>query len=398
MGGLMDMRSEALKVHENKGKVEIHSKVKVETKKDLSLVYTPWVAEVCREIAKDRELAYKYTMKGNAIAVISDGSAVLGLKNIGAEAAMPVMEGKAILFKELAGIDAFPLCLRTQDTDEIVMIVRNLAPTFGGINLEDISAPRCFDIERQLMDIGIPIMHDDQHGTAIVILAAIINAAKVVGKPITNLKVVVNGAGAAGYAVTKLLLCMGIDKKICTSVREIIVCDSRGAIYDGRPDLNPYKRELASCTNGTKKKGTLKDALDGADVFIGVSTANVLTREMIRRMNKDPIVFAMANPTPEIMPEEAKGAAAIFGTGRSDFPNQVNNSLAFPGVFRGALDSRARKINNEMKIAAANAIASMVRHPTNDKILPHTLDKEVHKVVAAAVKKAAIESGVGHKL
>ncbi|HII64420.1 TPA: NADP-dependent malic enzyme [Candidatus Woesearchaeota archaeon] len=392
----MDLREEALKVHENRGKIEVRSKVRVDTKKDLGLIYTPGVAEVCREIAKDRGLAYTYTIKGNAVAIVSDGSAVLGLKNIGAEAAMPVMEGKAVLFKELAGIDAFPLCLRTQDADEIVTIVKNLGPTFGGINLEDISAPRCFDIEKRLMDVGIPVMHDDQHGTAIVILAALINAAKAVGKPITNLRVVVNGAGAAGYAVTKLLLCLGIDKKICTSVKEILVCDSRGAIYEGRPDLNPYKRELASYTNGAKKKGTLGEVLEGADVFIGVSTAHVLTRGMIQKMAKDPIVFAMANPTPEIMPEQAIGVAKVFGTGRSDFPNQINNSLAFPGVFRGALDARARKINSEMKIAAANAIASYVPHPTIDNILPHTLDKAVHKAVAAAVKKAAIESGVGH--
>lgn len=392
----MDLREEALKVHENRGKIEVRSKVRVDTKKDLGLIYTPGVAEVCREIAKDRGLAYTYTIKGNAVAIVSDGSAVLGLKNIGAEAAMPVMEGKAVLFKELAGIDAFPLCLRTQDADEIVTIVKNLGPTFGGINLEDISAPRCFDIEKRLMDVGIPVMHDDQHGTAIVILAALINAAKAVGKPITNLRVVVNGAGAAGYAVTKLLLCLGIDKKICTSVKEILVCDSRGAIYEGRPDLNPYKRELASYTNGAKKKGTLGEVLEGADVFIGVSTAHVLTKEMIQKMAKDPIVFAMANPTPEIMPEQAIGVAKVFGTGRSDFPNQINNSLAFPGVFRGALDARARKINSEMKIAAANAIASYVPHPTTDNILPHTLDKAVHKAVAAAVKKAAIESGVGH--
>ena len=391
----MDYREEALKVHEHNGKIEIRSKVKADTKKDLGLIYTPGVAEVCREIAKDRSLAYKYTIKGNAVAIVSDGSAVLGLKNIGAEAAMPVMEGKAVLFKELANIDAFPLCVRTQDTDEIVTIVKNLGPTFGGINLEDIAAPRCFDIERQLMDIGIPVMHDDQHGTAIVILAALINAAKVVKKPITDLKVVVNGSGAAGYAVTKLLLCMGIDQKICTSVREIIVCDSRGAVYEGRPDLNPYKRELASYTNGAKKKGQLGEVLEGADVFIGVSTGNVLTKAMIKNMAKDPIVFAMANPTPEIVPDEAKDAA-VFGTGRSDFPNQVNNSLAFPGVFRGALDARARKINNEMKIAAANAIARYVPHPVKDNILPHTLDKGVHKAVSAAVKKAAIESGVGH--
>jgi malate dehydrogenase (oxaloacetate-decarboxylating) len=260
--------------------------------------------------------------------------------------------------------------------------------------LEDIAAPHCFDIEKGLQDIGIPVMHDDQHGTAIVILAGLINAAKVVGKPLENLKVVVNGAGAAGFAVTKLLLCLGVDKKICTSVKEIIVCDSRGAIHEGRADLNPYKRDLAQYTNALQRKGTLGDIIEGADVFIGVSTGNVLTKQMILKMNKDPIVFAMANPTPEISPEEAKGAATVFGTGRSDYPNQINNSLAFPGVFRGALDARARIINNEMKIAAAHAIASCIPHPTKDNILPFTLDKNVSKVVAEAVRKAAIESGV----
>jgi malate dehydrogenase (oxaloacetate-decarboxylating) len=390
----MDYREAALKVHENHGKISVVPKVAVKTREDLNLIYTPGVAEVCKELVRDREKTYKYTMKGNSVAVVTDGSAVLGLKNIGPWAALPVMEGKAVLFKELANIDAVPICLRTQDSNEIISIVRNLAPAFGGINLEDIAAPNCFDIEKGLQEIGIPVMHDDQHGTAIVILAALINSAKVVGKSIEDLKVVVNGAGAAGYAVTKLLLCLGIDKKICTSVKEIIVCDSRGAIHEGRADLNPYKRELASYTNALKHEGTLGEVIKDADVFIGVSTGNVLTKEMIMRMNKDPIVFAMANPTPEIMPEQAKGAAAVFGTGRSDYPNQINNSLAFPGVFRGALDARARLINNEMKIAAAEAIAFYIKNPTKDNILPSTLDKGVAKTVAEAVKKAAIESGV----
>jgi malate dehydrogenase (oxaloacetate-decarboxylating) len=390
----MDYKDAALKVHENHGKISVVPKVQIRSKEDLNLIYTPGVAEVCKELVRDREKTYKYTMKGNSVAIITDGSAVLGLKNIGPWAALPVMEGKSVLFKELSNIDAFPLCLRTQDPDEIISIVRNIAPAFGGVNLEDIAAPNCFDIEKGLQDIGIPVMHDDQHGTAIVILAGLINAAKVVGKPLEDLKVVVNGAGAAGFAVTKLLLCLGVDKKICTSVKEIIVCDSRGAIHEGRADLNTYKRELAQFTNALRKKGTLGEVIEGADVFIGVSTGNVLTKEMIMKMGRDPIVFAMANPTPEIAPEQAKGAAAIFGTGRSDFPNQINNSLAFPGVFRGALDARARIINNEMKIAAANAIATYIKNPTKDNVLPSTLDKGVAKAVAEAVRKAALDSGV----
>src|SRR3989338_8209661 len=303
------------------------------------------------------------------------------------------MEGKCVLFKELAGIDAFPICLKTQNNNEIISIVKNIEPSFGGINLEDIAAPRCFKIEEALQDIGIPVMHDDQHGTAIVILAALMNAAKVVNKKIEDLKVVVNGAGAAGTAITKLLLCLGIDKSICTSVREITICDSKGIIYEGRSDLNEFKNQLTKITNKPRRKGALKDALEGADVFIGVSTGNLLTADDLKKMSNNAIVFAMANPVPEIMPDEAKKVAAIVGTGRSDFPNQINNSLAFPGVFRGALDAKAVKINNEMKIAAASAIANCVK-PTKDNILPYTLDKRVVAKVAEAVKRVAIETGV----
>ncbi|MDP3765643.1 MAG: malic enzyme-like NAD(P)-binding protein, partial [Nanoarchaeota archaeon] len=304
--------------------------------------------------------------------------------------------GKCVLFKELADIDAFPICIRSQNDKEIINIVKNISPAFGGINLEDISAPRCFKIEEELLNIGIPVMHDDQHGSAIVILAALMNATKVVNKRIEDLKVVVNGAGAAGSGVTKLLLCLGIDKNICTSVREIVLCDSKGIIYDGRADLNEFKSQLAKVTNRTKRIGTLKDALEGADAFIGVSTANLLNSDDLRKMNNDAIVFAMANPVPEIMFDEARKVAAVVGTGRSDFPNQINNSLAFPGVFRGALDAKATMINNEMKIAAAHALANCIE-PTKDNILPYTLDKHVVPKVAEAVRKAAIESGVIRK-
>jgi len=389
----MDFKKEALKLHrENKGKLATKSKVRVATKEDLSLV-TPGVAEVCKEIALDKSKIYDYTIKSNSVAVVTDGSAVLGLGNIGAEAALPVMEGKCVLFKELADIDAFPICIKTQNDKEIINIVKNIAPVFGGINLEDIAAPRCFAIEEALLDIGIPVMHDDQHGTAIVILAALINAAKAVNKRLDDLKVVISGAGAAGTAVTKLLLCLGIDKKLCTSVREIIVCDSKGIIYEGRDDLNESKKSLAKFTNKSKRKGTLKEALVGADVFIGVSAGNLVTANDLKKMNKDAIVFAMANPVPEIMPDEAKKVAAVVGTGRSDFPNQINNSLAFPGVFRGALDAKATIINNEMKIAAAHALADCIK-PTKNNILPYTLDRKVAAKVAEAVKNAAIETGV----
>ena len=393
----MDLKEAALKLHrENKGKLATKSKVKVATKEDLSLVYTPGVAEVCRKIAEEPESVYDYTFKGNTVAVLTDGRAVLGLGNIGAAASLPVMEGKCVLFKELANIDAFPICVKNQNNDEIINIAKNIAPVFGGINLEDIAAPRCFEIEEKLQNIGIPVMHDDQHGTAIVVLAALINAAKVTGKSIEHMKVVVNGVGAAGTAITKLLLCIGIDRKICTSVKEIVLCDSKGIIYDGRPDLNEVKKALARITNTKKRKGTLKEALEGADVFIGVSKGNLLTADDLKAMNKDAIVFAMANPIPEIMPQEALKVAAIVGTGRSDFPNQINNSLAFPGVFRGALDSKAIKINNEMKIAAASAIANCVR-PAKDNLLPYPLDKNVVAKVAEAVSKTAKETGVIRK-
>ena len=392
----MDLGKESLKMHkENKGKLESKSKISIKTKQDLSLVYTPGVAEVCREIAANKNAVYDYTMKANSVAVVTDGSAVLGLGNIGAEASLPVMEGKCVLFKELANIDAFPICISTQNDDEIINIVKNITPAFGGINLEDIAAPRCFKIEEALLDLGIPLIHDDQHGTSVVVLAALINAAKVVGKNIDDLKIVINGAGAAGTAVAKILLCVNVDKKICTSVKEIVLCDSKGIIYDGRGDLNEFKKEMAKITN-SKRKGTLKDALKGADVFIGLSKGNLLTANDLKSMNKDAIVFAMANPTPEISFDEASKAAAIVGTGRSDYPNQINNSLSFPGLFRGALDAKAVKINNEMKIAAAKAIAGCIE-PAKDNILPYTLDKNVVPAVAAAVAKAARESRVCRK-
>ena len=392
----MSLKEEALKLHRaKKGKVAIVSKVRIDTKEQLSLVYTPGVAEVCKEIYADKSSVYEYTMKANSVAVVTDGSAVLGLGNIGAEAALPVMEGKCILFKRFADIDAFPICLKTQDSKEIVSIVKNIAPAFGGINLEDISAPRCFEIEQALIDIGIPVMHDDQHGTAVIVFAALLNAAKAVGKKIEDLNVVVNGAGAAGTAVVKLLLCFQISKNICTAVNDVVVCDSKGIIYEGRPDLDDYKKKLAKITNKQKKKGLLKDAIKGADVFIGVSKGNILSKDMVKLMNTDSIVFAMANPVPEIMPEDALAAgAAIVGTGRSDFPNQINNSLAFPGVFRGALDAKARVINNEMKIAAAHALAACIQKPTRDKIIPSMFDEGIVEKISEAVKKAAIETNV----
>src|SRR3989344_5636072 len=393
----MDLNQKSLKLHlENRGKLAVCSKVPVKTKEDLSIVYTPGVAEVSRQIHSNPGDVYKYTMKSNSVAVVTDGSSVLGLGNIGAEASIPVMEGKCVLFKELANIDAFPICLKTQDDNEIISIVKNIEPVFGGINIEDIAAPRCFGIEEALLDIGIPVMHDDQHGTAIVVLAALLNASKVVKKNLEDLKIVINGAGAAGIAVSKLLMCIGVDRNICTPVKEIVLCDSKGVIYDGRPDLNSFKKDLAKYTNRQKRKGALSDAMEGADVFIGVSKANLLNSNDLKKMNKDAIVFAMANPIPEIMPEEALKVAAVVGTGRSDFPNQINNSLAFPGVFRGALDSKAIKINNEMKIAAASAIANCVR-PAKDNLLPYTLDKNVVAKVAEAVSKTAKETGVIRK-
>jgi malate dehydrogenase (oxaloacetate-decarboxylating) len=394
--GSDDIYQESLALHaEHRGKLEIHSKVPLKTKYDLSRAYTPGVAEVCRQIARDRNLAYRYTLKGNTIAIVTDGSAVLGLGNIGGYAAIPVMEGKAILFKEFAGIDAFPICFESYETD-FTDQVRNIAPVFGGINLEDIAAPKCFEVEDALQDIGIPVMHDDQHGTAVVVLAALLNACRVTGKKFTDLNVVICGAGAAGYAITRMLKCIGYDSRVCTSVNEIIVCDTKGTIFRRREGLygNKYKFIIGEETNRPALSGTLADAMTGADAFIGVSTANIVTGEMIRSMNRDPIVFAMANPVPEIMPDSALHAgAAVVGTGRSDFPNQINNVLAFPGIFRGALDAKATKITDEMKIAAAHAIADYTRHPHRDHILPNILDKGVTRAVAKAVASAAERCG-----
>ncbi len=385
---------DALELHKmHKGKIAVKPKVDVKDMADMARVYTPGVADVSNAIAKDKSKVYDYTIKSNSVAVVSDGSAVLGLGNIGAEAALPVMEGKALLFKQFAGIDAFPICLNTQDENEIIKTVKNIAPVFGGINLEDIAAPRCFYIEEQLQGIGIPVMHDDQHGTAVVVLAALINAVKVVGKRLEELKVVINGAGAAGTAVAKILSCLGYDKKVCNPVKEIIVCDSQGIIHKNRTDLNIYKKQLADVTNKQNKAGFLTDAMHGADVFIGVSKGNLVTKEMIESMAEDSIVFAMANPVPEIMPDEALAAgAAIVGTGRSDFPNQINNSLGFPGVFRGALDAGATRINNEMKLAAAYALAGTI-NPTKEKILPNIFEEGIVRNISAAVAKAAIETG-----
>lgn len=381
----------ALKVHEeNKGKISVCSKVKVEDKDDLSIAYTPGVAAPCVEISKDESLAYKYTSKGNMVGVISDGTAVLGLGDIGASASIPVMEGKAILFKEFANVDAFPICLNTKDVDEIVRTVKLMEPVFGGINLEDISAPRCFEIEEKLKkELNIPVFHDDQHGTAIVLSAAIINALKLIDKKLEDLEIVINGPGAAGIAIAKMLLSMG--------VKNIILCGLNGALEENMDDLNWAQREMLKVTNINNEKGLLKDVIKNKDVFIGVSGPNCVTKDMVASMNEKSIILAMANPTPEIMPDLAKeGGAYIVGTGRSDFPNQVNNVLAFPGIFRGALDVRASEINEEMKIAAANAIADSIKeedlNPNN--ILPKAFDREVAKNVAEAIKKAAIDSGV----
>lgn len=368
------------------GKIEVNSKMTVATKEDLSIVYSPGVAQPCLDIQKNEELAYHYTIKGNTVAVVSDGSAVLGLGNIGAKAAIPVMEGKAMLFKQFGGIDAFPICLDTQDSKEIIETVKRIAPVFGGINLEDISAPRCFEIEAALQNIGIPVFHDDQHGTAIVTLAGILNACKVLNKTIDELKVVINGAGSAGVAITKLLRCISLDPHSCVSVKEIIVCDSKGIIHKNRPDLNPTKIELLTYSNPNNVEGNLQDALLEADVFIGVSAGNILSAKDVKTMNINPVIFALANPQPEIMPEEAYiGGAAIVATGRSDYPNQVNNLLVFPGIFRGALDQRAKKITPEMKLAAAYALADCVINPTREEIIPSVFDAGIAEKVANAV-------------
>ncbi len=391
-----DIYSESLEMHRRaRGKLEICPKVPLKTRHDLSLAYTPGVAQACREIARDRNAAYKYTIKSNTVAVVTDGSAVLGLGNIGGHAAIPVMEGKAILFKEFAGIDAFPICFEKYSSD-FINTVKNISPVFGGINLEDIAAPKCFEVEEALQDIGIPVMHDDQHGTAVVVLAALLNACRATNRRFEDLNIVISGAGAAGFAITRLLHCVGIDKSICRKVREIIVCDTKGIIHQGRKDLpgNKYKQIISQETNHEGRTGTLGDALQGADVFIGVSAPNIVTGDMIKSMNMDPIVFAMANPVPEIMPEKAREAgASVVGTGRSDFPNQINNVLAFPGIFRGALDASATRISDEMKIAAAHTLADYVKEPSRENILPNILDKNVTTAVAAAVREAAIKCG-----
>ncbi len=387
----MALAEDSLKLHESrKGKIEIRSKIQLKSRKDLSVSYTPGVAAVSSAIAQNKDLVYRYTIKHNTVAVISDGSAVLGLGDIGPEAALPVMEGKCLLMKELAGIDAFPICLDVHKSNEIVAAVKAIAPVFGAINLEDIAAPKCFEIESRLKkELNIPVMHDDQHATAVVVLAALVNALKVTGRD-KNITAVINGAGAAGIAVAKMLMNFGIS--------DLIMVDSTGAIFKGRKDLTEEKSEIASVTNHSGIKGKLDVVIKGADVFIGVSKANVLTPAMVGSMAKKAIVFAMANPVPEIMPDDAKKAgAAIVATGRSDFPNQVNNSLAFPGIFRGTLDSRASEINEEMKISAAYAIAGLVQKPTVDMIIPEPLDKRIVPAVSKAVVEAAIRTGVARK-
>ncbi|MFT7588635.1 MAG: malate dehydrogenase (oxaloacetate-decarboxylating) [Limisphaerales bacterium] len=385
---MKDYFEESVKLHRKLGgKISIQNKIEVDSNEVLSLVYSPGVAQPCLEIQKDNDLAYELTMKGNSVAVVTDGSAVLGLGNIGPYAAIPVMEGKAMLFKKFADINAFPICLDTQDTEEIIATVKRIAPAFGGINLEDISAPRSFEIESRLQDIGIPVFHDDQHGTAIVVLAGMLNSAKILGKSLDQMKVVINGAGAAGIAIARLLRCINLEEDSCLAVRNLIACDSKGIISNTRTDLNESKLELLKYSNPHNVSGTLRDALIDADAFIGVSMANLLTAKDIATMATDPVIFALANPTPEIMPEEAyKGGAAIVATGRSDFPNQVNNVLAFPGIFRGALDSRAPRITAQMKLAAAHAIADCVPNPSREEIIPSSLNMEVATKVAESIK------------
>ncbi|MEE0957873.1 MAG: malic enzyme-like NAD(P)-binding protein [Ruminococcus sp.] len=387
----MDIRQESLKKHyEWNGKIEVVSRVPISNSEELSLAYTPGVAEPCLEIQKDYDKSYELTRRSNLVAVITDGTAVLGLGDIGPEAGMPVMEGKCALFKAFGDVDAFPLCVRSKDVDEIVNTIYLISGSFGGINLEDIAAPRCFEIEKKLKEkCDIPVFHDDQHGTAIIVAAAMLNALKLVGKKMDTVKVVMNGAGAAGVAIAKHLMNMG--------VKHITMCDSKGIICKGDPRLNTAKQEIAELTNLEHQTGTLADAMVGADVFIGISAAGCVSEDMVRSMAENPVIFAMANPTPEIMPDLAKNAgAAVVGTGRSDFPNQINNVLAFPGIFRGALDCRASDINEEMKVAASFAIASLVDDEalTPEYILPHAFDPRVGKTVASAVKKAAIDSGV----
>ncbi|MEH7307349.1 NAD(P)-dependent malic enzyme [Neobacillus drentensis] len=389
------LRDMALQMHRDKqGKLEVRAKVEIKNANDLSLAYSPGVAEPCKEIYEDRNRVYEYTMKGNTIAVVSDGSAVLGLGNIGPEAAMPVMEGKAVLFKNFANVDAFPICLNTQDVEEIIETVKHLEPTFGGVNLEDISAPRCFEIEERLKkETNIPIFHDDQHGTAIVTVAGLVNALKLVNKKIDEIKVVINGAGAAGVAIAQLLNRFG--------VYDVILCDTKGAIYENREyGMNPIKEKIAKKTNRNNAEGSLEEVIVGADVFVGVSVAGAVTKEMILTMRRDAIIFAMANPVPEIRPDEAKAAGAkVIGTGRSDFPNQVNNVLAFPGIFRGALDVQATEINEEMKKAAVYAISSLISEEelSEDYVIPNPFDDRVAFAVAKAVATSAVETGVARK-
>ncbi|CEG22164.1 NAD-dependent malic enzyme [Planococcus massiliensis] len=391
---MSNLRNDSLQLHlQHKGKLEVRSKVAVENGRDLSLAYSPGVAEPCKEIAQDPAKVYDYTMKGNTVAVVTDGTAVLGLGNIGPKAALPVMEGKAVLFKEFAGVDAFPICLGTTDAETIIQTVKLLEPGFGGVNLEDISAPACFIVEQRLKEeMNIPVFHDDQHGTAIVTLAGLVNALKLVGKEIADTKVVVNGAGAAGIAVVKLLSKFGFTN--------VMMCDTKGAIFKGRAyGMNPFKEEVAEMTNYERKEGLLHEVIIGADVFIGVSAEGALTEEMVREMAEDPIIFAMANPNPEILPHEAKRAGAkVIGTGRSDFPNQVNNVLAFPGIFRGALDVQASGINDAMKIAAVEAIADLIgeHELREDYVIPAPFDLRVAEAVAKAVAQAAIETGVAN--
>ena len=400
-GKKRDIYTESVELHEKyHGKIEVYSKVPIKNRHDLSLAYTPGVAEVCRAIANDRNLAYKYTLKANTIAIVTDGSRVLSLGNVGGAAAIPVMEGKALLFKKLADIDAFPICFDRSHT-EFVEDVKNIAPVFGGIALEDITAPRCFELEEALQGIGIPVMHDDQHGTAIVVLAALLNACRVTGKRFEELNIVVSGAGAAGYAITRMLRCIGYNPNICTRVHDIIVCDSKGIIHRHREGLyaNKFKFIIAEETNHEGRTGTLEDAMEGADVCIGVSVPAIITPAMVRSMNKDPVIFAMANPVPEILPHDAHMAgAAIVGTGRGEYPNQINYALAFPGIFRGALDVHATRISDEMKVAAAHALAGYVKHPQKNHILPKVLDRGVVTAVAKAVSAAAVASGCARSI
>ena len=384
-----EIKQKALELHEkNQGKLEVVSKVKVNDAMDLALAYTPGVAEPCKKIHEDNELAYKYTNKGNMVAVVTDGSAVLGLGNIGGIAGMPVMEGKSVLFKEFGNVDAFPICLNTQDTEEIIRTVKAISPSFGGINLEDIAAPRCFEIEKRLIEeLDIPVFHDDQHGTAVIVLSAVINALRIVKKDISDVKIVISGAGAAGIAISNLLTLAGAKNNL--------ILNSRGIIDPDDEKLDEARREIARTTNPNKVKGDLKTAMENADIFIGVSAPGILTKEMVSSMNHDAIVLAMANPVPEIYPDEAKEAGArVVGTGRSDYPNQVNNVLVFPGIFRGALDAKADKITDDMKLSAAYAIAHMVEQPVEGRILPEAFNKDVARNVANAVKKSWEEKKV----